>query len=199
MSSLAAREPGLSDYAASKRQGELALSRAAGEMEWTALRPPAVYGPGDREILPLFRWLARGIAPLLGSRDARFSLLYIEDLAEAVVQWLDCPNHPGGPFELHDGTLGGYAWRELVDAAVCVFERRVISVPVPVALLKMVAGLNLGAARVFGYAPILTMGKVRELRHPNWVCDNAGWSHETGWAPRVRLEEGLRRTLGSCS
>jgi nucleoside-diphosphate-sugar epimerase len=158
-----------------------------------------VYGPGDREILPLFRWLARGIAPLLGSRDARFALLYVEDLAEAVVQWLDCPNHPGGPFELHDGTLGGYAWGELVDAAARVFERRVISVPVPVALLKIVAGLNLAAARVFGYAPILTMGKVRELRHPNWVCDNAGWSRETGWAPQVRLDEGLRRTLGICS
>ena len=51
------------------------------------------------------------------------------------------------------------------------------------------------AARVAGYAPMLTPGKVRELRHSDWVCDNTLLTRETGWIPRVLLEEGLRRTL----
>jgi hypothetical protein len=43
---------------------------------------------------------------------------------------------------------------------------------------------------------MLTPGKVRELRHPDWVCDNAALTAATGWAPAVGLDEGLRRTLG---
>ena len=81
MSSLAARMPQLSDYAASKRRGELAVEAAPENLRWTVLRPPAVYGPGDRELLPLFRWVARGIAPLPAGGGGRFSLLYVDDLA----------------------------------------------------------------------------------------------------------------------
>jgi nucleoside-diphosphate-sugar epimerase len=64
ISSLAAREPLISPYATSKRQGEETLAAGAGEMGWTTFRPPAVYGPGDKELLPLFRWISRGIAPI---------------------------------------------------------------------------------------------------------------------------------------
>ena len=60
ISSLAAREPNLSVYAASKRMGEIALSQMAGGFVWTVLRPPAVYGPGDRAMLPLFRLMGAG-------------------------------------------------------------------------------------------------------------------------------------------
>ena len=52
LSSLAAREPSLSYYAASKREGERALAQTAGDMQWAVLRPPAVYGKGDKELLP---------------------------------------------------------------------------------------------------------------------------------------------------
>ena len=89
LSSLAAREPLLSHYASSKRLGEQALADEGGSMEWMALRPPAVYGPGDRERLPLFQWMDRGIAPILGEPLARLSLLYVEDLTDAILSWLD--------------------------------------------------------------------------------------------------------------
>ncbi len=100
LSSLAAREPGLSHYASSKREGELALVGAAGSLSWTVLRPPAVYGPGDRELLPLFLWMRRGLAFVPAKPDARFSLLFVDDLAGAVLDWL---NRGGGRKE-HPGT-----------------------------------------------------------------------------------------------
>ncbi len=199
ISSLAAREPRLSPYAASKRLGEDVLAAAAGDMEWTALRPPAVYGPGDKELLPLFRWIGRGIAPILGSSNARFSLLYVEDLAEAAVRWLDCRTVERCVFELHDGHPNGYAWRDVVDTMARMHAKSVVSLRVPTIILRFLAGLNVMAARVFGYAPMLTPGKIREIRHPNWVCDNDAFRRVTGWSPKVSLEEGLRRTLISIS
>ena len=196
ISSLAAREPHISPYAASKRQGEEALAAGAGQMEWVAFRPPAVYGPGDKELLPLFRWIGRGIAPILGDADARFSLLYVEDLAEAVVKWLDYGRVERQHFELHDGHPGGYTWGEVIETVARFYGKTPFRLQVPEALLQLLARLNLTTARLLGYAPMLTPGKVRELRHHNWVCDNNALSHKISWSPRISLEEGLRRTLG---
>ena len=127
VSSLAAREPHLSPYAASKKLGEEALAAGAGPMQWTALRPPAVYGPGDKELLPLFRWMSRGIAPVLGPSDARFSILYVEDLADAMVQLLEHGNTQQRVFELHDGQPNGYGWEDLTRTMARLRGRRCIS------------------------------------------------------------------------
>jgi hypothetical protein len=54
VSSLAAREPALSDYAGSKRGGEDAAREIFGD-DLTIVRPPAIYGPGDIETLRLFK------------------------------------------------------------------------------------------------------------------------------------------------
>ncbi|MEJ2364423.1 MAG: NAD-dependent epimerase/dehydratase family protein [Deltaproteobacteria bacterium] len=195
ISSLAAREPHLSPYAASKRQGEEALAAGAGDMAWTAFRPPAVYGPGDKELLPLFRWIGRGIAPILGRRDARFSLLYVEDLAEAVLKWLNFRSDEGQCFELDDGRPGGYTWGEVIETVARFYGKTPFQLRVPESVLQLLARLNLTTAPLLGYAPMLTPGKVRELRHHNWVCDNDDFSRATGWSPKFSLEEGLRRTL----
>jgi nucleoside-diphosphate-sugar epimerase len=195
ISSLAAREPGLSYYAASKRQAEIVLAGQTGSMPWAALRPPAVYGPGDREMLPLFRWMARGVSPVVGPDSSRVSLLYVDDLAEAVIKWLQNENCSQAVFELHDGRPDGYSWQDVIDTIKHLTGKHVRSLRVPLAVLKTVSSLNLSAARIFGYAPMFTPGKLRELRHPDWVCDNTAFTRETGWTPQVLLEEGLRRTL----
>ncbi|UCE56872.1 MAG: SDR family NAD(P)-dependent oxidoreductase [Desulfobacterales bacterium] len=195
ISSLAAREPHLSPYATSKRQAEETLAAAAGDMFWAAFRPCAVYGPGDRELLPLFRWIGRGIAPVLGSEDARFSLLYIDDLAEAVLLWLQHGSCKASVFELHDGQPNGYSWKDVIDVSARLHARRVLHLKVPEPMLRLLAGLNFMAAKAMNYRPMLTPGKVREIRHANWVCDNTALNQEIGWRPQVSLEEGLRRTL----
>ena len=195
ISSLAAREPHLSPYASSKRQGEHTLAASSGEMPWTAFRPSAVYGPGDRELLPLFRWAARGIAPIVGTKDARFSLLYVDDLAEAVRIWLEQNPRPGVVFELHDGRPNGYSYRELIQIVAGMHSRRILNIQIPALVLNFLARVNQASARAIGYQPMLTPGKVRELRHANWVCDNQKLNRETGWEPQISINEGLKRTL----
>jgi nucleoside-diphosphate-sugar epimerase len=195
ISSLAAREPHLSPYAASKKQGEDALAQGAGGMPWAALRPPPVYGPGDKEMLPLFQWMYRGAAPVIGSAGARFSMLYIEDLADAIVHWLASGSSLQGPFELHDGKDNGYTWEDLINAVSRLSGRKVHRIPIPILPLACLAWLNVWAAGLAGYAPMLTPGKIREIEHPDWSCDNTLFSRETGWHPKILLEEGLRRTL----
>ncbi len=195
LSSLAAREPSLSHYGASKCEGERVLAASAGGVPWTVLRPPAVYGPGDRELLPLFQWMRRGLAPVLGKDSARFSLLFVDDLASAVLDWLETGAGEGSVLELHDGRPGGYGWQDVIQTAAQLRGRAPVRLRVPEPVLRVAGLVGLAAGGVGGYRPMLTPGKVRELTHPDWVCDNERISRELGWLPSVRLEEGLRRTL----
>lgn len=195
MSSLAAREPHLSQYAASKRQGEWILAEQGQQLSWTVYRPSAVYGPGDREILPVFKWMTKGIAPVLGSGNGRFSLIYVKDLAEAVVKWLNHDCCQSGTYEMHDGHPDGYSWHDVIDMVKHLRTKAPVRLKIPLVLVKLAAAVNLLAARTIGYAPMLTPGKVRELSHPNWVCDNASLNRATGWSPQILLPEGLKLTL----
>ncbi len=195
MSSLAAREPHLSAYAASKQQGERVLMETTGNLDWAIFRPTAVYGPGEREMMPVLRLMAKGLAPLIGPGNHRFSLLYAADLAEAVMHWLERGRDRKVTYELHDGHPAGYSWRELVETVARLRGAPVTPLKVPLALVKLVALMNLAAARALGYAPMLTPGKVREISHPDWTADNGALSQQTGWSPKIDLAEGLRRTL----
>lgn len=196
ISSLAARSPELSCYAASKRQGEEVLRGAANGLDWTIIRPPAVYGPGDREMLPLLQWIRRGMVFVPGGGTGRFSLIFIDDLTEAVLSWLVSGAGSGGCFELHDGKAGGYCWEEVRAIASELYRRPVRRIDIPRIALDAAAHINSAVSRIAGYLPMLTPGKVRELCHDDWVCNNSDFSCITQWVPEIELREGLLRTLG---
>lgn len=196
ISSLAAGAPDLSPYAASKRQGEEILRSAGGSLHWTILRPPAVYGPGDRELLPMLRWMRRGMIFVPGGGSGRFSLVFITDLTRAIQVWIRSGEGNAASFEIHDGKPGGYCWEEVRTIAANLYRRPVRRIDIPRTVLHAAALLNAAAARVTGYRPMLTPGKVRELCHTDWTCSNGRFSNAFGWGPEVDLREGLLRTLG---
>jgi nucleoside-diphosphate-sugar epimerase len=190
VSSLAAREPQLSDYAASKRAGEQIITSSG--LKWSILRPPAVYGPADPALAPFWRLLAHGWLAGIGTKSGRFSLLHVTDLASAINRlvkrdhpdsWLAC---------LHDGKPGGYNWRELAELAREVRGKSIRIVPVPQWLLKTFATMNLQGARLRKVRPpALVPGKVRELAHPDWVCDNTQLPGCPDWKPTMQLKNCL--------
>lgn len=197
MSSLAATRPHLSDYARSKCEGEEVLRRQPA-LAWTILQPPAVYGPGDVELLPLFRAMRAGLALRIGPQDQRLSLLHVDDLAAAVVAWLDAPaacRHRS--FTVDDGHPGGYGWNELRSALRGT--RPALPLVVPRWLLAVLAATNLALARACHRAPMLTPGKVRELSEPSWLCDNSAYTAATGWYPRIAFRDGARALFGNPS
>src|SRR5262249_11460553 len=166
VSSLAAREPELSFYARSKRNGESAFREAFPQA--TVFRPPAVYGAGDKELLPLLVLMARGIGVHPRHRG-RFSLIHVDDLVGPMCAWLDAEDGSAGTtFELEDGA-GGYRWPDVLAAVSRYRGGRVVSIGIPHFVLATAARLNEWFARGYDYAPMVTRGKVRELFHPDWV------------------------------
>lgn len=190
LSSLAAREPHLSWYAQSKRKAERRLQQET-SLDWVILRPPAVYGPGDQEMLPIFQWMARGILPLPGAPSARVSLIHVEDLATAIIACMGSATAHQQTLYACDGKPDGYSWLELADIASSLWSRRIRLWQVPAWLLNTVARVNMRLCAITGNAPMLTPPKLRELRHHDWVVDNTAVTGSTGWQPKIDLRHGL--------
>jgi nucleoside-diphosphate-sugar epimerase len=188
LSSLAAREPQLSPYAASKRAAEEVVAQRPGS--WLAVRAPAVYGPGDRETLAYFKMAARGFALQPDRPDARLSLIHVEDLAEALALALDRRLSPG-VYEIDDGHRGGYRHADMAVAAGGALGRPVRAVRVGRGLMNAVAGLN----SLRPGAQILSPAKVRELYHSDWTVHEHRLAEATGFAARFGLAEGFRHTI----
>ena len=188
LSSLAAREPQLSPYAASKRAAEEVVAQRSGH--WLAVRAPAVYGPGDRETLAYFKMAARGFALQPNQPDARLSLIHVEDLAEALALALDRSPSPG-VYEIDDGHPDGYRHADMAAAAAEALGRPVWPIRMGRGPMNAVAGLN----SLRPGAQILSLAKVRELYHPDWTVHEHGLADALGFAARYGLVDGFRHTI----
>ncbi|MFN4142628.1 NAD-dependent epimerase/dehydratase family protein [Aestuariivirga sp.] len=202
ISSLAAREPSLSPYGASKRAGEEAVLRRAAEIAAVVIRPPAVYGPGDKGTLPLIRELTRPIAAIPGPREARFSLIHGRDLARLIAETLTGAEQ--GIHEVSDNKPGGYGWPDLIRAAESLRGAPLRAVFLPRAIPAAVALGAEAVARITGKPSLVNRGKIAELYHRDWVsrqgtlaladpisleqglAETAAWYREAGWLPRPR-------------
>jgi 2-alkyl-3-oxoalkanoate reductase len=191
VSSLAAREPRLSNYALSKRESEKALRPFAQKMSVSILRPPAVYGPGDSETLRIFAMAARGFALVPPDQQARLSLLHVDDLVSAILNLLPWRDDPGEPLEIDDGQPGGHGWPGIVAAASGALQvnPRLISIPA----IAMYVGGACGSlfAHMTQRPSTLSWDKVPELLHPDWV---ARGPTVPGWTPRWDIRDGFKNT-----
>lgn len=171
VSSLTAREPGLSHYSASKRAGEEAMRTVLGP-RLTVARPCAIYGPEDRELLPVFQ--AAAVSPVLPviSQTARVAMIHVEDAARQVAALAAAPPQ-GRVAALCDDRHEGYGWRELMATAAGACGRRPRLAPVPAALVRAI-GITNDFTALLGGSPMLTSAKARELLHPNWAIAAEG-------------------------
>ncbi len=192
LSSLAAREPQLSPYAASKRAAEEVVAARPGP--WVAVRAPAVYGPGDRETLTYFRMAARGFALEPRVKNARLGLIHVADLAEALALCMEKPPEPAA-YEIDDGAGDGYRYADMAAATSRALGRPVRSLAVPRALMLAVSAANQLGQSLGGPVQILTRGKVTEIFHPDWSVHDRRLAEKTGFAPRYDLEKGFDHTI----
>jgi len=187
VSSLAAREPGLSAYGASKAKAENVVE--ASRLDWTIVRPPAVYGPRDAEMLELFRTARIGFVPL--PPGGATSIIHVEDLSGLLVE-LAGRSAIKRVFEPDDGREGGWSHKELARAiGHAVGRRRVLAPNLPRPVLELAAKVDRLLRRDHAK---LTADRVSYMSHPNWVVRSAFAVPRDIWKPQIAGEEGLAAT-----
>jgi len=187
VSSLAAREPALSLYGASKARAE-ELVRSSG-LDWAIVRPPAVYGPGDRETLELFRMAKLGL--MLMPPRGRLSLIHVDDLAGLLLRLAE-PDAPSNLIiEADDGRPGGWTHREFARALGTALGKRPAILSAPGPLLKLAARADQLVRRDRAK---LTVDRAAYFSHRNWVVDTKLGPPPGLWQPQVPTDRGLRET-----
>ena len=196
ISSLAARGPDgfrgpASPYGASKLESERRLQavvESGGSLEPRVLRPGGVYGPRDRDLLPLFQVARSGFVPV-PSGVGRLQPVYASDVAMAVLRALDVEWSEDGPFHL--GGPEVHTWEEIADALGEAIGRNVRPVRVPAALFLAAGSLSEVAAFIRRRAPDFDRRRARDLTRLNWTCELGPVEQELGWRPEVSLRTGL--------
>ena len=194
ISSLAAREPDISPYAKSKQAGEESLKLSTIKA-WDIIRPPAIYGPGDLQMLPLIKLLQKRIGILPGGRQAKVSVIYVDDLAAAVCRWLFSGATKQNIYEIDDGHENGYTWQELLGKAAKIMNVTPYYLAPPSLLMKIVGNVANVIGKLVGKTPFLTADKFREFSHLDWVRHEKRIEKEIGWVAQTEFEQGMKQTL----
>lgn len=181
-------------YQVTKLEGE-ELARRTGErlgIEVVIVRPTGIYGPGDRRLLKLFRGVARRRWITLGSGEIYYHLTHIDDLVDG---FRLCGEHPAAAHRTY--ILAGGEVTTLNELVRLIAE--VAGVPAPRLHLPAwpvwAAGAVCEAACVpLGLEPPLYRRRV-DFFTKSRAFDITRARREIGYAPRVTLRDGIRRTL----
>jgi nucleoside-diphosphate-sugar epimerase len=187
VSSLAAREPTLSLYGASKAKAEKLVERSG--LDWAIVRPPAVYGAGDKETLELFKMAKRGHIYLPPA--GKLSLIHVDDLSELLLAL----TRRGAPKKLviepDDGRDGGWTHQEFAAALASAVGVPARAISTPRFLLALGSRLDRLLRRDRAK---LTPDRVAYFCHPDWVASAERKASPDLWRARIATEPGLRQT-----
>jgi len=180
-------------YGWSKLLGERAVGRVFGPRgPLTVVRPPAVYGPHDRDIFEGFAAARRGVRLRVGSRRRDISLVHVEDLAVGIADAFEAPAAEGRTYFLSNPrpeTL------ELLLARIArAVGRRGLRLTVPEPVVWAAAVLVEEVSRLRGRVPTFSRDKAREFLAQGWACDPSRARTDLGWEARIDLDQGLAGT-----
>ncbi len=176
-------------YGRSKVEAERELL-AHGGVSAVVLRPPAVYGPRDRDLLTFFKLAGRGILPALGGTDRRLQMIHAADLAEAVL--FAAEGSATGIF--HVAEPRSYTWGDVLQYVADAVGRRGVRVRVPGPLVRLAGAVSEISARVTRRPVIFDRDKASELLADEWLCETDAAFEAFGFRASVPLKDGLKAT-----
>jgi nucleoside-diphosphate-sugar epimerase len=184
----------ISQYGRSKAQMEAALAPFQADLPLVVVRPPAVYGPRETDILTFFQTVRRGICPVIGDgTQPDLSLVHVRDLVQGMIDAVASEATSGQTYFI--GSEVSYAWNQVRDATAAALGRSVLTIPIPPALIEAVGAVAEVAGKLLGTYPPLNREKAAEIRHACKMCSSAKARRDFGYQPGIPLEDGIRETI----
>jgi len=177
----------VSIYGKSKLEGERATFKYKDQLPMSIIRPPAVYGPRDRDFFLFFKMVGKGFYPYWGK--CYYSLLYVDDLVSGLITAAESPEAEGETYFLSDGRI--YSNDDIVSEIMQAMGTRAVRLRIPAPVLGFLA--KLGEKLAHG-ATIINSDKLREIKHSYWTCNAKKAENELGFIPKVTLKEGIKWT-----
>lgn len=180
----------VTQYGKSKLLAENELKEIPG-LNYTILRPTAVYGPRERDIFIVIKQIVKGFEPYIGRAEQKLSFIYVKDLAIATMKAI----HGGNKrtYNIADGNF--YTRYEMANIIKDILLFKTIKFHLPVTFVKFVAWMVEKFSSLSSKTPALNRDKLNELLGTNWACSIEAAKQELGFYPRYNLDKGLEETI----
>jgi len=174
-------------YGKGKLGGEQALAALKDRLHSVILRFPAVYGPRDRDMVMLLRWVKRGVLPVFGTA---FSAVHVKDAARAAALAADKDVPSASVYYVSDGSC--YYYKDVASLFERLLGRKPLAVTVPAWLVRAAAW----ACETFTPGgSVFNADKAKELTQQCWVCRSDKAGRELGFVPAYDLQSGMTETV----
>jgi dihydroflavonol-4-reductase len=181
----------VTDYGRSKLEGEREVAKRADRLPFAIVRPPAVFGPRDRDMFIFFQLINRGVKPVLTGPERILSVIFVKDLVKGILL-AGKSDKVNETFHIaHDEPV---TWETFADTVADVLGKNPVKVPVPPAVLWGAAAFNELGHALLGKTTIFNRQKVREMRQTSWVCDTGKSIKSLGYKPDFTLWESVEIT-----
>jgi dihydroflavonol-4-reductase len=183
----------ITTYGKSKLEGERLCKNYSAKLPVVILRPPAVFGPRDTDILEIFKWVSHGLKPIIGSPAKTLSLVYAPDLAKGIIRATLDDRTIGETYNIADPTI--FTFSSVIDYLATVVHKRTIQVPLPKGLVYSMAGIMQFVALLGKNPAVLNIEKARDLLQTHWVCDPRKIQEHIGFQTSTSIYDGVNKTF----
>jgi nucleoside-diphosphate-sugar epimerase len=179
-------------YGMSKLKSERICASYMPKIPVAVIRPPAVYGPRDRDIYDFFKIVSLGIAPILGDHEKYISMVHARDLVEGFMLAAVTPAATGNTYYI--ANKNPYPFREMLSTLVRAVGKPAITIRIPHDLVHLAAGLSECTGQLIGKTAAFNRMKARELCQRYWICDVGRAERDLGYGSAIPLEDGFFET-----
>jgi len=183
----------ITNYGKSKLKAEKACEEQRGKIPITIVRPPAVYGPRDKDIYEFFKTLSKGLQPMVGMKEKFVSLIHVRDLVRGFVMAAGSPKAAGQTYFISSSKV--YGWKEIGEVSRGIIGKSAVRLRIPEAGVFTIAAF----AEFFGLfskKPVLiNFEKARDMVQDYWTCDSSKAQRDFGFTQQIPLEAGIRNTV----
>lgn len=185
----------VTNYGRSKLAAEHFLMKQQ-DIPYNIIRPTAVYGPREYDLLTVYQTLAKHMEAYVGLTNQRLTFIYVKDLVRAMMDIL-LSDKEGKAYFITDGnTYTAQKMNAIVKKEIGV--KWTLPIKLPIFFVKVLAFFS---EKISGFSdkyPPLNIEKVNELRARDWSCDISPLQTEIGFKSEYDLEQGLIETIAWC-
>lgn len=182
----------VSHYGKSKLLAEQVVLDYRSYFPVTIIRPPAVYGPRDDDILQFFKYVKMGVKPVIGSAHKTVAVIYIYDLIRGILLAAEHPEAENELFFMAD--CHPYTWKDVYDTIARVMNKKALLICMPIPIVSMMATINETISRWLGRAAIFNQDKTDEMKQRDWLVDCSRAKQKLGFTAQTTLEQGFQAT-----
>lgn len=177
----------VSAYGKSKLEGERLVLRYKNMLPVTIIRPPAVYGPRDKDMYTFFKMLQKGIFLCWGK--CYYSLLYVDDLVKGIIISAENQSSAGEIYNISDGKT--YSNDEIAETISSAIGKKPVRLRIPRSMMPIFATIG---QKLIKKGSIINKDRIKDFQYPYWICDSTKAKDKLGFVPKVGIKEGMKWT-----